>query len=147
MPTLLMSTPTSSAPILALTAARAFASKLEKSTARCAASKPFALSSCSTVTSLSSEREMRKILRPCRASSNAYALPIPSVAPVMTAHSPYLRSFLPGRSRNAYSVCSTRSATSGATTYVSASATETFARASIRATMGKSAWIGAGRGA
>eukprot|EP00965_Chrysotila_dentata_P096643 3193401-Pleurochrysis_carterae.AAC.1 len=36
-------------------------------------------------------------LQPRRASSNAIALPMPSVAPVTTAHFPYLRGFFAGR--------------------------------------------------
>ena len=55
-----------------------------------------------TALSLSSVRLISMTLIPFLANANAYALPIPSVAPVTIAHLPNLVSFLPGRKNVLY---------------------------------------------
>ena len=50
---------------------------------------------CATLSSFTYERDTRSKLIPRRANSNAMAFPIPSVGPVITAHSPYARTLFP----------------------------------------------------
>mmetsp|Transcript_13783 Transcript_13783/g.41619 ORF Transcript_13783/g.41619 Transcript_13783/m.41619 type:complete len:214 (+) Transcript_13783:922-1563(+) len=61
-----------------------------------------ASSSVETACSLDSVRLMSTKLMPLLANASAYALPMPSVAPVTTAHSPSFFKLRPGRRKNTH---------------------------------------------
>eukprot|EP00963_Diacronema_lutheri_P008524 scaffold762_cov363-Pavlova_lutheri.AAC.11 len=94
MPTLLMRTPTSISSITFATRSQSFASADAKSTATHLLSVG---SSSASFSSLSCVLDTRTKRIPERANSSAMAFPIPSVAPVTTAHAPYFERRLAGR--------------------------------------------------